>query len=276
MLNILSLGAGVQSSTLLLMSLSGELTEKFGKLDGAIFADTGWEPKTVYSHLDRLDQTMQAANVPLYRVSRGNILADALNPSTRFAPMPLHVRNPNGKNGKMRRQCTNQYKIKLIEKQIRACLSLRYRQRAPKVVVVTQWIGISTDEAHRMKPSRRPYIVHRWPLIDLGMSRNDCHRWLRARGWDVPKSSCIGCPFHSIAHWRHMKQTAPEEFEEACQFDDAIRDGNIRIARAMLRGQAFLSPQLIPLREVDLRSAADHGQIEMDEFGEECSGLCGV
>jgi hypothetical protein len=44
----LSLGAGVQSTTLLLMSLEGMLP----KLDCAIFADTGWEPQRVYEHLD--------------------------------------------------------------------------------------------------------------------------------------------------------------------------------------------------------------------------------
>lgn len=46
----LSLGAGVQSTTLLLMSLDGTLP----KVDYAIFADTGWEPQRVYDHLDRI------------------------------------------------------------------------------------------------------------------------------------------------------------------------------------------------------------------------------
>ena len=47
MLKILSLGAGVQSTALLLMSIRGEV-ERF---DCAIFADTGWEPAVVYEHL---------------------------------------------------------------------------------------------------------------------------------------------------------------------------------------------------------------------------------
>ena len=50
-LRILSLGAGVQSSTMALMANEGA----FGPLpDYAIFADTGWEPKKVYEHLDWL------------------------------------------------------------------------------------------------------------------------------------------------------------------------------------------------------------------------------
>jgi hypothetical protein len=46
-MRLLSLGAGVQSTTLLLMALDGTLPG----LDYAIFADTGWEPQRVYDHL---------------------------------------------------------------------------------------------------------------------------------------------------------------------------------------------------------------------------------
>ena len=47
-LRALSLGAGVQSTTLALMASHGEI----GPMpDCAIFADTGWEPQAVYDHL---------------------------------------------------------------------------------------------------------------------------------------------------------------------------------------------------------------------------------
>lgn len=46
-LHVLSLGAGVQSTALYLMSIEGLLP----KLDAAIFADTQEEPGEVYSHL---------------------------------------------------------------------------------------------------------------------------------------------------------------------------------------------------------------------------------
>ena len=54
-LRILSLGAGVQSSTMALMANEGA----FGPLpDYAIFADTGWEPKKVYDHLKWLESQL--------------------------------------------------------------------------------------------------------------------------------------------------------------------------------------------------------------------------
>src|SRR5690606_37800588 len=49
-LKVLLLGAGVQSTTVLLMSCRGLLP----KLDAAVFADTQWEPSEVYEHLEWL------------------------------------------------------------------------------------------------------------------------------------------------------------------------------------------------------------------------------
>lgn len=43
MINVLSLVAGVQSTTVALMSIEGALP----RLDHAVFADTGWEPQGV-------------------------------------------------------------------------------------------------------------------------------------------------------------------------------------------------------------------------------------
>ena len=51
---VISLGAGVQSSTMALMAANGELP----KPDCAIFADTGNEPKAVYTYLDFLKKIL--------------------------------------------------------------------------------------------------------------------------------------------------------------------------------------------------------------------------
>ncbi|WP_433894799.1 hypothetical protein [Streptomyces sp. CA-111067] len=60
-LRVLSLGAGVQSTRLLLLAAEGRLP----KLDAAIFADTGWEPRAVYEHLDRIEREVaQPADIP--------------------------------------------------------------------------------------------------------------------------------------------------------------------------------------------------------------------
>jgi hypothetical protein len=55
---ILSLGAGVQSTTLALMVLRGDLPTSYARPVAAVFADTGFEPRRVYQHLLWLTQTL--------------------------------------------------------------------------------------------------------------------------------------------------------------------------------------------------------------------------
>ncbi len=60
--HILSLGAGVQSSTMALMAKHGEINPM---PDAAIFSDVGAEPKSVYEYLDWLEGELP---FPVYRV----------------------------------------------------------------------------------------------------------------------------------------------------------------------------------------------------------------
>jgi hypothetical protein len=125
------------------------------------------------------------------------------------------------------------------------------------------------DEIFRMKPSWHKWLVHQWPLIDAGMARHDCLTWMERRGYPLPpKSSCIGCPFHSNDEWRSIKSD-PEAWEDAVMLDKLIRN----VGKNM-KSQQFMHRDRVPLDEVDLSTAADHGQVDM--FNNECEGMCGL
>ncbi|MFD4118635.1 hypothetical protein ACFWSJ_34995 [Streptomyces niveus] len=238
-----------------MLALSAEGT--LPKVDYAIFADTGWEPKAVYDHLDRLEKEIaRPAGIPIFRVSSGNIRNDALDPDHRFASMPLHILNKDGRAGMTRRQCTGEYKIKPIKKKVRELLGYPYPTRIPKGVFVEQWVGISTDEFHRAKDADVKYMRNRHPLItDMNWSRSDCIRYLTSRGLaSTPKSSCLGCPFHGNAQWRHIRDESPEEWQDVVEFDAAIRKGNARANASgnRLLGQAFLHRSRVPLAEAPI------------------------
>ncbi|MCA1220202.1 hypothetical protein [Streptomyces sp. 8L] len=261
-LRILSLGAGVQSTTLLMLAAEKRLPH----LDAAIFADTGWEPRAVYDHLDRLvREVAQPAGIPVCRVASGNIRRDALDPNHRFASMPLYIRNPDGSYGMTRRQCTSEYKLKPIKKQTRKLLGYPYPRRIPRGVFVEQWVGISRDEFDRAKDSGIQYLRSAFPLLNLdgaadgrqGWTRSDCQRYLNSRGWAAtPKSACIGCPFHGNAMWRHMRDERPDEWADAVEFDRSIRSGNARgnAHGKPLLGEAYLHRSCTPLD----RAPVDH------------------
>jgi hypothetical protein len=262
----ISLGAGVQSTTLLLMALHGEFGER---PDGAIFSDTGWEPKAVYDHLRWLRvHVAQKWRFPVYRVSVGNIKEDtlggklpsAVSPSTRFVTMPHYVPNAEGRSSALRRQCTNEYKLRPLRRKLRSLVG------AGPVEV---WIGISFDEWKRMKDSGLKWAVNRWPLVERRMGRTDCLNWLKANGYPAPpKSACIACPFHDNGTWREMKLNDPASFAEAVAFDGAIRN------LPRIDGEVFLHSSLKPLAEIDFSNQKDRGQIDL--FDNDCEGLCGV
>jgi hypothetical protein len=292
-LEVLNFGAGVQSTTLLLMSCEGLLP----KLDRAIFADTQWEPAAVYRHLEWCKEHAAKHGITIDVRTAGNLRQDLIEfwgqrrsaDGKRHASIPAFIKNPDGSRGMVRRQCTGTYKIDVIERYVREeVLGLKRGQRWPLEPRVRQWIGISTDEAGRMKRSLRPAVAMWHPLIEsdaiarivpgrmfpVGYSRQDCLEWLDRHGYPrPPRSACIGCPFHRNEEWVAL---TPAEFADACEVDRLIRVGDReRIANAEatdLVGEPYLHGSLLPLAEVDLGRDDVAGQ----GFENECAGVCGV
>lgn len=266
-MHIISLGAGVQSTTLLLMACHGEIRPK---PKFAIFADTGWEPPTVYRHLEWLKIEAAKYGISVITVSNGNIkrdLENAVYHGKRVASVPFYVANRDGTVGMARRQCTSEYKIKPVQRKMRELLG--YKPRKIIKEKVTLWLGISTDEIQRVKTNREKWIENRYPLIELCMSRLDCLNWLEKKGYPrPPKSSCIGCPYHSDEMWLDMKQNDPESWEEAVEIDRLIK----KLPR--FEGEAYLHRSCLPLDEVNL--GEDQLEFDFDGFANECEGMCGV
>jgi hypothetical protein len=268
---VLSFGAGVQSSTLLRMAIAGDIEP----VAHAVFADTGWEPKAVYAHMMEMRELAEANGIGFHIVTQGNIREDALNPGKRFASMPLYFTgmDENHGDGMGRRQCTREYKLKPLQDKQRELAGLAKGERC-KEHRITTVIGISWDEAQRMKDPLFPWIVNEYPLVDRRMTRYDCLKYNEERGFSMPpRSACIGCPYHSNEEWRHMKVNDPASWEDACEFDDAIRSIPGVMSR-MFQGRAYLHADRIPLRVVDVSNEEDRGQLSM--FGGECEGMCGL
>lgn len=260
----------MQSTTMALMAAHGEITPM---PDAAVFADTGWEPQNVYDHLKWL-RSPNVLPFPVHVVNNGNI-RDSLTSTVRgrYAAVPFFLDDGSGKPGMGRRQCTKEYKLQPLRWKFRELLGYDRKQRVP-AQSVTVWIGISTDEAIRMKPSGVNWMVNRWPLIEAEMSRHDCKRWMERMGYpQPPKSSCIGCPFHSDSMWRDMRDNDPDAWADAVEVDQIIRTAGTRAVKD-IRAFQYIHRSLKPLSEVDLSTPEDHGQLNM--FGNECEGLCGV
>ena len=267
-LRVLSLGAGLQSSTIALMMAHGTIPP----VDRAIFADTQSEPAAVYEHLKWLTPQLP---FPVDVVTRGDlgaeILATSRGESRNDARPPFYVKNKDGSRGILRRQCTGDYKIDIIRKRVRELLGVEKGVRVPASKHVTQVIGISLDESGRMKVSRDKWQTNEYPLVDQRLTRWDCEQWLRRNGYPIPsKSACVFCPYRRVHEWRRLRDEAPADFARAVEIDHAIRAPGY----GRLVGECYLHDSMLPLDQVDLSTDAENGQPNL--WDDECEGMCGV
>jgi len=256
MINIISLGAGKQSSYMLLTALEGKYQYK---PDLAIFSDTGCEPQYVYDYLEWLkDYVKGKYDFDIVIINGGDLMQDTIDfingRNRRCATLPFYLSS----GGMIRRQCTGDYKIAPIR---------RYYQKIRNGRQIRQWIGISLDEIQRVKDSIAKYIENYYPLIEKRVTISEIVTWFEKQHMEIPgKSSCIVCPFHSDNYWRRFKKEYPVEFNKICDFDDAIRN------RPKLESQCYLHKTLKPLRDIDF----SYEPSLFPELIEECDGLCGL
>ena len=267
-LRVLSLGAGVQSSTLALMAAAGEVEQP----EFAVFADTQAEPPTVYDWLDWLEVQLP---FPVKRVSAGSLVDHSLKlrrskTSGRIyqkTGVPLWVQSPDdGSVGPLMRKCTTDFKIIPIVRCLRAAAKAN-----GKTQPVEQHIGISLDEAHRMKPAREKWITTRWPLVEMRMTRHDCLKWWEKRDLPrPPRSACVFCPYHSDVEWLRLQTEEPASFQWAVDYERAFQAASEK--SEVVRGIPYLHRSCKPINQVDF----DPNRDQIDMFGNECEGMCGV
>ena len=109
--------------------------------------------------------------------------------------------------------------------------------------------------------------------MEESIARSDCLKWFANHYPNrvLAKSACVGCPFHSNAEWRRIRDEMPDAWADAIEFDKVIRNAGIGSAREA----QYLHRSSVPLDEVDLSTPVDKGQKEFT-FLDECDGMCGV
>lgn len=278
MLNVISLGAGVQSSTMALMAVHGEIAPM---PDCAIFADTHHEPKAVYEWLDWLTPRLP---FQVYRVSKGDLWKAATRVRrTRDGErtyistgIPIFFTGSDGgelttRKGIGKRQCTRDFKTSVITREIRRIVGLK-RAKPSTPVLATTWIGISADESHRAKPSRERWIVKRHPLLELDMDRLDCLEWMADHGYPKPpRSAYIFCPFHDDDSWLAL---SPDELVKVAAMEIEMQSAYARASA--IDGVPYFHESRKPILQVKFEPTTRSNNRQRRLFGAECEGMCGV
>ena len=279
----INFGGGVQSTALaylhiyrdkrLLEATGGNLPEVY------IFADTGDEPESVYESVERTRKDMESAGIELVIVRKAKSLAADIEQRIESgkgggSTPPFFIQTGNIQEGIVRRTCTADWKVAVIERYTKKRFGINPRLKAhrdaPSPLVQT-WLGISTDEATRMRTSGTKWQQLYYPLVEMRWRRGDCIRYLEEIGVTAARSACVYCPFHSNEEWKRV-QKVPEDWDRAVAFEKMLHKAHADGKKIVgLTSKPFLHRSLVPLDEIDF-----HAQMELALWGNECAGVCGV
>ena len=274
-LHVTSCGMGTQSSTYLLMCE----VEGFRPIDYAVFADTGDEPchggsvgGGVYGWADWLEG--QITKFPIYRVRKLISLGDSLIQMAKAKQdqsyayvkgsgptIPFFGEDEFGNDIKLKQTCTADWKASVLDSFNKNKMK---ELGADKVIV---YKGITTDEAHRMKPApekERSWLEFKYPFVENGISRDDCLAWMDKHKFPrPPKSACVFCPHINP---KRLSQVHPKDLAKAAEIERIINKG--------LKGadgtNFYITKFKKPITEVAAMFNAQ-GDI-FDDFGEDCGG----
>lgn len=128
--------------------------------------------------------------------------------------------------------CTDRLKLKPIYKFLEAWVEREYgfkakrkkglREFASTYGKIHMLIGIARGEEKRVKkagsfdePWKKASIHTRYPLIEMGMDRQDCQAYMRSVDLPVPyPSNCILCPFMSEIELVWLYRNLPDDYND--------------------------------------------------------------
>ena len=186
-MKILSYGAGVNSTAILILYAQGKL-----KVDAVVFADTGAEHPETYAFIDTYIKPLCAKlDLPFHVVSGGNLYEDYWQ--KRIIPF------------RQFRSCTDRYKIRPLKKFVEKTYGSDF----------TFILGIDFGEKNRA--TRYQGINFEFPLIDLHIDREGCKQMIREYGLPIPiKSGCFFCPFTTKTGWLNLLANHKNLFLHFC------------------------------------------------------------
>ncbi len=231
-MKILSCGAGMQSSALALMAVEnvkkGIVHPLVPVYDAIVFCDLNCEPIWVYEQVDFIASACKQYGVPFYTLE-SHILEDQAQrvQNGKYIKMPLWTMS-DGKRGKLRRTCTIDYKIKMIQRFVKYELLgyQKYQRLKPEDIGAHEMhIGFSSEERNRMSESQHPIFINKFPLIEMGLERKDNYRYiLEEWGLETKASACCICPFHKNYYYAYLKNHYPNEYETVKDFDRILSE----------------------------------------------------
>lgn len=224
-----SCGGGVQSTALAALIYSG----KIEKPDYSVMVDTGYEKSFVLDYVRNTTiPKLAEIGVKLEIVKTTDYYPQqSIIDSRGYCVIPIFKKTADG-NQRLKTCCNDKWKVNVIRKWL----------SDKGVEQYVSLIGISTDEAHRQRKAHKKYYQNRYPLIELGMDRDDCIKYIKSIGWDEPpRSSCIMCGQQDDGEWWRMAVMYKQDFAKAIEIERQLQ---------MIDSNIYLNRRCKPLEEI--------------------------
>ena len=246
-LDVLSCGAGMQSTALALMACEnkakGVLYPQVPVYDVILFVDVGREPEWVYHQVAFIKHACEACGIP-FIILKKDLYQHYMDDfgQKRVTSVPFWTMDQNGKKGKMPRHCTLDFKISFVQQYVKHHY-LGYKKgqhnRPQDLNAHRMHIGFSAEERRRAKPNPHPLFVNWFPLIDMGLERKDNYRYIKdVWGLDTKASACIFCPFHRNYFFEYLRMRHNSDYQELIVLDNHIEKMQ---PRTKINGKLYIS-----------------------------------
>lgn len=246
LLTTLSLSWGHQSTALLWMLIREEIERPANF--AAISADPGMENSETYTYRNWMIPKAEKAGIKIVLADGPNLYEDLLSlPKTK----PSRIDNPSyftkpeqegGTEGKLRQKCTKHYKVDPIRRAIRKLLPRKVRRG-----MCESWIGFAFDEEARIKTPDVLWQYSRFPLHEMGLSKEDIATYYQERGIpEPPRSVCNGCYANGTDYFKDMYENRPCDWAQAVAVDEAIRD----MSSCGVNSDVYVHRSCIPLKQL--------------------------
>lgn len=208
-----SSGGGTQSTAIAVLIAQGKLP----KPDIAVMSDTGREHTPVFEYLERYVKPMlESVGVEVHVVQKSDFIDFDLcsgKDGDTVLP-PFFSRWGKSEHEELARQpsyCSDKWKTTVVRRFVNS--------KFPKGTKFETWMGMSTDELRRVKPTIDKW-QKRYPLVEMRLSRDDCIALVVKHGLPLPpRSACWMCPNRHDTEWSDLKENHPEDFEKAIAFE---------------------------------------------------------
>lgn len=250
-LNVLQFGGGVDSFGFAAryLGINGlpRLRLPF-EIDAFFFEDHGADLPHTYEAVEWFEQLAARQGIPFIVIEHDD---DVVAPSKRYPLHEAYMRQPKpGIPTRVPRSCTLSRKVSPCAALLNAHYDLRRgKWRAGDLVdgvapgtrhrVI---LGFAADEPRRALPisgddglpfyvhDRRDWIQVYTPMMQLGITRDDCLRAIAAARWpSIGKSACFCCSFAPPKYFFALQRVYPELYETALKMEQASRSHNPRL-----------------------------------------------